>query len=158
MAATIKPPAVVTDANILIAICTKEQKTYQIALTAFNDYAQRGFSFFAPNVLVAEVLFVLCQKAAQGVLRSTEHRQAVKEFTDYFKVINPPPNGEAALVTRAEDIRTSYGCSRTSDGLYLALTENLSTGWSSEIVTFDDGFRNQAAKNAPSVKVNVLPI
>jgi predicted nucleic acid-binding protein len=54
--------------------------------------------------------------------------------------------------------RDGYGCSRSSDGLYIALAEELVNTYDTEIVTFDKGFINQAAKNAPTVKVNLLTI
>ncbi len=150
--------AVVIDANILIAICTNEQSTHKIASTALDDYDQRGFTFFAPSVIIAEVLYVLCLKANQNLLTVIEHEKAVQAFVNYLKAINLPPNGEASLITRAEEIRRGYGCSRTSDGLYIALAEQLTASWMVEILTFDNGYLNQAANNAPSVKVNVLTI
>ncbi len=153
-----KPLAVVVDANILIAICAKERHTQQPALTALADYAKQGATLFAPNVLIAEVLYILCQKAAQNSLTLVAYQQAMHEFTDYLKTIKPPPGGEASLVTRAEEIRRGYGCSRTSDGLYIALAEQLTTSWMVEILTFDNGYLNQATNTAPSVKVNVLTI
>ena len=150
--------AVVPDANILIAICSKEQTTYQTALKAFNNYAQQGAEFFAPNVIVAEVLFVLCQKFDKGILTKVEHEKSVEFFEDYLTIIAPPPNGEAVLIKRAEEIRVGYGCSRTSDGLYIALAEDLSKTRPAEFLTFDAGVVNQVAKNAPTVIINLLPI
>ncbi len=152
------PFAVVIDANILIAICSKEQQTYQTAKDAFDEYARQGAEFFAPNVIVAEVLFVLCRKLDAGILTAAEHEKAVEFFQDYLTIISLSPDGEAALVKRAEEIRSGYGCSRTSDGLYIALAEELAKNRPTEFLTFDAGFTNQVAKNAPSVKVNLLPI
>lgn len=150
--------AVVTDANILIAICSKEQATYQTAKDAFDEYARQGAEFFAPNVIVAEVLFVLCRKRDAGILTVVEHEKAVEFFQDYLTIISLSPDGESALITRAEEIRAGYGCSRTSDGFYIALAEALAKNRPTEFLTFDAGFTNQTAKNAPSVKVNLLPI
>lgn len=151
--------AVVTDANILIAICSKEQLTYQIAKDAFDEYARQGAKFFAPNVIVAEVLFVLCQKLDKGILTEAEHEKAIEFFQDYLTIISlSPGGGESALIKRAEEIRTGYGCSRTSDGLYIALAEELAKNRPTEFLTFDAGFTNQIAKNAPTVQVNLLPI
>ncbi|MDQ3713705.1 MAG: type II toxin-antitoxin system VapC family toxin [Acidobacteriota bacterium] len=152
------PFAVVIDANILIAICSKEQQTYQTAKDAFDEYARQGAEFFAPNVIVAEVLFVLCRKLDAGILTAAEHEKAVEFFQDYLTIISLSPDGEAALVKRAEEIRSAYGCSRTSDGLYIALAEELAKNRPTEFLTFDAEFTNQVAKNAPSVKVNLLPI
>lgn len=150
--------AVVPDANVLIALCAKEIDKLQTAETAFEDYTNQGYEFFASSVLVAEVIFVLCQKLAGGLLSQLEHDKAIDNFTDYLRGITLTPNGEASLLKRAVEIRDGYGCSRSSDGLYLALAEKLSTTHATEIVTFDKGFINQAAKNAPTVKVNLLTI
>ncbi len=57
-----KTDAVVIDANVLISLCTKKPLTFAQASTAFNDYGQRGWAYYAPNVIVSETLFVLCQK------------------------------------------------------------------------------------------------
>ncbi len=77
------PLAVVTDANLLIAICSKEQQTYQIAKDAFDEYARQGAEFFAPNVIVAEVLFVLCRKLDAGILTEAD----TKKPSGFFKII-----------------------------------------------------------------------
>ena len=150
--------AVVPDANVLIALCAKETDKLQTAGTAFEDYTNQGCEFFAPSVLVAEVIFILCQKLAGGVLSQLEYEKAIDVFADYLKGITLTPNGEASLLKRAVEIREGYGCSRSSDGLYIALAEELAKTYDTEIVTFDKGFINQAAKNAPTVKVNLLII
>ncbi|MCA1622949.1 MAG: hypothetical protein LC768_12045 [Acidobacteria bacterium] len=72
--------------------------------------------------------------------------------------VSPPENGEASLIKRAEEIRKSYGCSRASDSLYIALAEELTATRPTELLTFDKGFINQAAKNAPTVRINLLTI
>jgi predicted nucleic acid-binding protein len=141
--------AVVPDANVLIAPCAKETDKLQTAETAFEEYTLQGYEFFAPSILVAEVIFVLCQKLAGGLLSQLESDEAIDVFTDYLKGITPAPNGEASLLKRAVEIRDGYGCSRSSE---------LATTYDTEIVTFDKGFINQAAKNAPTVKVNLLII
>lgn len=69
--------AVVADANVLIALCSKETDKIKTAETAFEDYTNRGFEFFAPNVLIAEVIFVLCQKLANGILTQIEYDEAI---------------------------------------------------------------------------------
>jgi predicted nucleic acid-binding protein len=48
--------AVVPDANVLIALCAKEKDKLATAKTAFNEYSNKGYEFFAPSVLVAEVI------------------------------------------------------------------------------------------------------
>lgn len=152
------PLAVIGDANILVAICSKERQTYQTAKDAFDEYARQGAEFFAPNVIVAEVLFVLCRKLDAGILTAAEHEKAIEFFRDYLTIISLSPDGEAALIKRAEEIRNGYGCRRASDGLYIALAEELAKSRPTEFLTFDAGITNQVAKNAPSVKVNLLPI
>lgn len=150
--------AVVPDANVLIALCARENDKLRTAETALDDYTNQGYEFFAPSVLVAEVIFVLCQKLADGSLTKLQYEKAIKAFEYYLNFISLSPNGEASLLKRAVEIREGYGCSRSSDGLYLALAEELAKIYDTEIVTFDKGFINQAAKNAPTVKVNLLNI
>ena len=104
------------------------------------------------------MIFILCQKLADGSITKLEYEKAVKAFKYYLGFISLSPNGEASLLDRAIEIRDGYGCSRSSDGLYIALAEELSTTYDTEIVTFDKGFINQAAKNAPTVKVNLLTV
>jgi predicted nucleic acid-binding protein len=150
--------AVIPDANVLIALCARETDKIKNAETAFDDYIIKGYEFFAPSVLVAEVIFVLCQKLADGSLTKPEYEKSVKAFKYYLDFISLSPNGEASLLDRAIEIREGYGCSRSSDGLYIALAEELSKTYDTEIVTFDKGFINQAAKNAPTIKINLLTI
>ena len=66
------------------------------------------------------------------------------------------PDDETDLVKRAVEIREGYSCSRSSDGLYLAMAEDLAKTHTVELFTLDRGMINQAAKNAPTVKVRVL--
>lgn len=150
--------AVVPDANVLIALCARETDKLQTAENAFDDYIAKGYEFFAPSVLVAEVIFVLCQKLADGSLTQIEYEKSVKTFKFYLGFISLSPNGEAALLDRAVEIRTGYGCSRSSDSLYIALAEELAKTYDIEVATFDKGFINQSAKNAPTVKINLLII
>ncbi len=150
--------AVVPDANVLIALCAKEKDKLKTAENAFDDYTNQGYEFFAPGVLVAEVIFVLCNKFVDGSLTSHEYEKSIKAFKYYLGFIALSPNGEASLLDRAVEIRKGYGCSRSSDGLYIALAEELAKTYDTEIVTFDGGFINQAAKNAVTVKVNLLTV
>lgn len=158
MSRNLPAPAVVPDANILVALCSNEQFTFSIAEQAFEKYVQEGWDFFAPNIIVAEVLYVLCQKPAQGILTETEHKQSVELFINYMIAIALPEGGDSSLVKRAEEIRVSYGCSRSSDGFYIALAEELTKTRRTELLTFDKGMINQAAKNASTVIVTLLPI
>ncbi len=152
------PLAVIPDANVLIALCARESDKLKTAETTFDGYIKKGYEFFAPSVLVAEVIFVLCQKFADGSLSQSEYEKSIKAFKYSLNFISLSPNGEASLLDRAVEIREGYGCSRSSDGLYIALAEELAATYDTEIVTFDKGFINQAAKNAPTVKINLLPI
>lgn len=148
--------AVVVDANVVLAICSHEKLTYQKALTAFEEYANKGWEFYAPGVLTAEVLFVLCRKLVDGILSEAEHRQSVEAFTILSSSIKNPENGDKTLISAAEKIRGSYGCSRMSDSLYLAYAQELSAHRKVEILTFDNGLINHAANCAASFTVRVL--
>src|SRR5271166_3204870 len=53
--------------------------------------------------------------------------------------------------------RSGYGCSRSADGIYIALAEDLTARGTAELVTFDTGMPNQVAANAPAVTVRLLP-
>lgn len=158
MSPTNKPFAVVHDANVLIGICAKEQNKQNTAKTAVEDYLNKGYEFFAPSVIVSEVIFVLCKKLADGLLTQTEYDKAIESFKNYLTFIFPAPKGESALIDCAVRTINGYGCSRSSDGLYIALVEELSSTYNVELLTFDKGIINQVAKNAPTVKVNLLPI
>lgn len=151
------PNAVVIDANVLVSICSKETGTYPIADPAFNAYAQNGWEFFAPSVVIAEVLFALCVKLQSSALSQTEYDQAVDFFGDFMQFILTPDD-EAALIKRAVEIRGSYVCKRTSDSLYIAFAEELAKTRVVEIVTFDDGMKNQIANYAPTVNLNLLTV
>ncbi len=155
MTPTNNADAVVIDASILVAIASNETGTHLIAETEFNNYAQNGWEFFAPNVVIAEVLFALCQKLASGILTLAEYEQAVDEFLILMKNISTGTS-DKSLVKRAVEIRKTYGCSRSSDSLYIALAEDLAKTRTVELLTFDKGMINQAAKNAPTVTVKVL--
>lgn len=154
---TTKALAVVPDANVLIGICAKEKDKHKTAETAIEDYLNKGYEFFAPNVIVAEVIFVFCQKLAAGLLTEIEYDKAVESFKNYLSFFNLTPSGEASLVDRAVEIIRGYGCSRSSDCLYLAVAEQLSKNYDTELLTFDKGMVNQAGKNAPTVQIRLLP-
>ena len=120
-------------------------------------YGAYGWDLYMPGVGIAEVLYVLCKKLQEGIITGGEYARALSSFMALMTVIKPSPNGDMTLIQRAEQIRTGYGCSRTSDGLFLALTEQLTSQGAAEIATFDIGMKNQAATNAPSVNVVTLP-
>ncbi len=100
-------------------------------------------------------MFALCQKLTAGVLTEAEYEKAIESFLDYMTIISTPDN-ETDLVKRAVEIRESYGCSRSSDSLYIAHVEDLAKTRIAELLTFDRGMINQAAKTAPTVTVKVL--
>lgn len=149
------PNAAIIDASVLVSIAAKETAAHFTAENAFKTYSQNGWEFFAPNVIVSEVIFALCQKLAAGILTKAEHEKAIEYFLDYMTII-AMPNDETNLVKRAVEIRETYGCSRSSDSIYIALAEDLAQIRTVEILTFDKGMINQAAKNAPTVAVKVL--
>lgn len=147
--------AAVIDASVLVSIASKEAATYLRAERAFDSYSKNGWEFFAPNLVVGEVIFALCQKFAAGVLTEIEYEKAVETFLDLMKNI-AAPNDETDLVKRAVEIRRNYGCSRSSDGFYIAFAEDLAKMRTVEILTFDKGMTNQILKNAPTVTVKIL--
>ncbi|MGH9799817.1 MAG: type II toxin-antitoxin system VapC family toxin [Blastocatellia bacterium] len=149
--------AVVVDASVLVALCAKEKDKAATAETALSNYNSQGWSFYAPGVVISETLFALCWKLQNSVLTENGHQIAIRSFIAYMSMILPPPNGDTSLIVRAEEIRSGYGCSRSADGLYIALAEELSQVRTAELLTFDVGLSKQAARNAPTVKVNLLP-
>lgn len=70
--------AVVVDANVLIAICAREQDKLHKALAALGNYAAKGWRLYALNVLLAETLYILCGKLQAGSLTQTEHSTAIQ--------------------------------------------------------------------------------
>jgi predicted nucleic acid-binding protein len=155
-APTSNPPCLTIDANVLIALCSKEVDKYTVALRELRGCAAAGYQFYAPGVVIAESLFILCRKLGDKSLSARDHAAAVADLCTYMGIILPPPNGDASLVPRAEQIRQGYGCSRSADGLYIALAEALAASGTSELLTFDGGMENQAKAGAPSVKVRLL--
>jgi predicted nucleic acid-binding protein len=154
--ATSNPLRLTIDANVLIALCSKEIDKYAIAHRELTQYAQAGYQFYAPGVIIAESMFILCNKLKDKNLSALDHAAAVADLCTYMGMILPPPNGDGSLIARAEQIRQGYGCSRSADGLYIALTEQLAAGGTTEILTFDSGMENQAKANALAVKVRLL--
>jgi predicted nucleic acid-binding protein len=147
---------VVVDANILISICTVEPSS-STAETALNDYASKNWMFYAPNVIVPEFLYILCQKLQGGLLTEAEYQNAIKAFKKQMAAIITPSGGDVSLVDRAREIQSGYGCSRSADCLYIAFAEELAKSSVVELLTFDRGAVNQVAKHTPTIKVNLLP-
>jgi predicted nucleic acid-binding protein len=150
------PGAVVIDANVVIAICAKETRKELLALTELAQYSGRGYQFYAPGLLISEALYVLCGQEQSGTLSSADFVRAITELENLTSGMLPPPQGDTALVQRAAAIRTGYGCSRAADSIYIALAEELTQTRPTFLLTFDQGVPNQAARNAPTVTVQVL--
>ena len=148
--------AVVIDANICVAIATKEADREPQAHAELQAFAARGFACYAPGVIIAETLYVLCRKRHDGSLSAPDYAQALVDFELLLSRVLPPPNGDVSLTRRAFEIASGYGCSRSADGLYIALAEVLSAAVPTVLLTLDSDLPNQAAANAPSVTVRVL--
>jgi predicted nucleic acid-binding protein len=147
---------VALDATFVIAYCAKEPGRHAKADAELKNYAKNGWEFFAPGVLVAESLFVFRRKLTAGQLTPVEHVQAVQSLEALMRAVLPTPNGDASLIARAEQIRGTYGCSHSADGIYLALAEELAKSRTAEIVTFDAGMETRARKNCPTLSVKLL--
>ena len=156
MIAISSPLFTIVDANVLTALCAHEPDKYAHAQAEVEKRARQGSLFYAPSVLIAETLFALCRRLADGLITPTEHAKAVESLNVHLKVILPPPDGDASLVERAEQIRGTYGCSRSADGLYLALTEALAYTGNAELITFDAALQTQASIMVPALTVTLL--
>lgn len=152
----IKSGAVVLDANTVIGIAAKEAAKEAKAVAALAHYTASGYLFFAPGVIISETLYALCQQEQNSLLTPAEHSQAVLDLQTLMARVLPPPNGDASLILRANQICAGYGCSRSADALYIALAEELSLTHMTRLLTFDQGVPNQAARNAPTVNVHLL--
>jgi predicted nucleic acid-binding protein len=135
---------------------SKETGRDALATYEITNYVNAGYQLYAPSVIVGEALFVLCGKKTSGSLSLSDYTTAVATFERVMASILPPPNGDVSLIRRAEQIGNSYGCSRSADGLFIALAEELTAIGPTELLTFDQGCPNQAAANAPTVTVKVL--
>jgi predicted nucleic acid-binding protein len=153
-----KIEAVVIDANVTIAISSIESGKEPVASAALAGYARQGTAFYAPGVIVAETLYVLCQKSQNGSLTPVEYGSAVRSFHTLMASILPPPQGDGSLILAADRIRAGYGCSRSADSLYIALAEELSQTRPTRLLTFDQDLPKQVARNAPGVNVHLLTI
>lgn len=151
------PPCLIIDSNVLIAICCKEAGRHALADAELVDHAARGYQFFAPGCIVSECLYVLAEKVERhGTLARAEHAAALADPCAFMGMLLPPPGGDFSLTARAEQIRTGYGASRSADGIFIALAEELTATRTTELLTFDAELPRQAKRNAPSVSVRVL--
>jgi len=148
--------ALVLDANVVIAISSKETGRDALATTEITNYVNSGYRLYSPGVIVAETLYVLCRKKTNGSLSLSDYATAIATFERVMASVMPPPDGDISLIQRAEQIGSGYGCSRSADGIYIALAEQLTATGPTELFTFDRGCANQAAANAPRVTVKVL--
>ena len=155
---SIVPGAVVVDANVAVAISAKEADKETKAIDALDDYTSRDYELFAPGAISMEALYALCQKFKAGILTSVEYEDAVSNFEFLMDNIQPPPNGDVTIIRRAYEIGNGYGCSRSADGVYIALAEELARTRSSVLLTFDKELPKQAAKNAPTVNIHLLTV
>jgi predicted nucleic acid-binding protein len=153
-----QPGAVIVDANVAVAISSKEAGRESLATTVLYKYAGQGYEWFAPGAIVTETLYALCQKRQAGLISATEHDDAVNSFEVLMGIIQSPPGGDAALVRRAYEICNNYGCSRSADAVYIALAEEMDKTRPTVLLTFDQGVPKQASKNALTVVVEVLTI
>ncbi len=150
------PQFVVIDANVTIGLCANEPGKHAKIVAELQKYLTAGCTLYAPHVLVMETLYVLCNKAQAGTLTAAEHTIAIAEFQQFMLLAQPPPDGDASLIARAEQLRQGYGCSRSADGLYIALAEDLAKRGPTELLTFDVGQSAQAKALAPTISVNLL--
>jgi hypothetical protein len=65
--------AVVIDANVLIAICAREREKLNQAEAAINEYASKGWLFYAPGVVVGRLQH-------DGILRYNQGNRLKKRF------------------------------------------------------------------------------
>lgn len=148
--------ALVLDATVAIAISSKEAGRDTLATAEITQYVSDDYQLFAPGVLVAETLYVLCGKLKSGSLSPADYAAAVAAFDRLMASVLPPLNGDARLIRRAERIGSGYGCSRSADGIYVALAEDLASTQPTVLMTFDKELPKQATKNAPTVRVHLL--
>src|SRR5258708_32946668 len=99
-----RAPDIVADANVFIAICAKEAKTYPVALAQMRLLVQAGCAIYAPGVMFAETLYILCRKLENGIMTPVQHSHAIQRFRHGVRGVLPPPHGDASLAIRAEEI------------------------------------------------------
>lgn len=150
------PLSATIDACVMIALCAKEATKYEVAVAEWSRLATEGHQFYAPGVMIAETLFVLCKMHKDQRLTDHEHAESIQTLSELMTLISPPPGGEDSLIARAHELQGGYGCSHSADGLYLALTEQLAQKSEAWIVTFDAKMKNQVQANAPGVKIRIL--
>jgi predicted nucleic acid-binding protein len=148
--------ALILDANIVIALSCVEPGRDVLVMAEVRSFAQLGYRLYAPGVVIGETLYVLCGKLNSGSLTPGDYSTAVEAFRRTMANVLPPPNGDAALIERAEQISSGYGCSRSADGIYIALAEELTRILPTVLLTFDKELPKQASNKGPSVTAKLL--
>jgi len=64
-----------------------KETSISMAKQALDDYAAKSRVFYAPGVIVAEVLFVLCRKLSDGTLTAIAYNEGVEMLKDQMAVI-----------------------------------------------------------------------
>ena len=150
------PGAVAINTNVVIAISSREAGRDAKATAELTYYASLSYEWYAPGTIISETLYILCGKLSSNILSPSDYALAIQTFERTMGSILPPPNGDKALIARAEQIGSGYGCSRSADGIYIALAEELALTRPTVLLTFDQCVPKQAAKNAPTVTVKLL--
>ena len=155
---TLPRPAggLVIDASVAVAIAAREANRDASANSVLRAFSENSYCFYAPGAIITEVLYALCQKHQRAVLTDAEYDLAVTEFEILMRNVLPPPLGDSALIKGIHDLGKGYGCSRSADGAYITLAEQLTRIMPTELVTFDRELPKQAARNAPTVNVRLL--
>ena len=148
--------SVVVGANTAVAIAAKEAGTVVMAKAAITQYVNNGYSYFAPGVIVSEALYALRNQLTNALLTASELNQSVSDFEALMTNVLPPPNGDASLILRADQISVGYGASCSANALYIALADELSQTYPTYLLTFARDLTKQGAQNAPSVAVHLL--
>jgi predicted nucleic acid-binding protein len=76
--------AAVVDANFMISIAANEPNEPK-SRAALARYSTLGYQFYAPGVVAAEALYVLCGKLSDGSLSVADHEFAVRELDMLLK-------------------------------------------------------------------------
>ena len=150
------PHPVTLDASFVIGLCAREPKKYTKAQVELSHRIANGCPLHAPHLMIMEATYVLCGKQQSGELTHAEHATAVVNLQLLSAGIIFPTGGDVVLLPRAEQMRQSYGCSRSADSFYIALAEQLAASGASELLTFDAGQQKQAAAVSPNITVILL--
>ncbi len=105
---------------------------------------------------MTESLYALCRKYQSGFLTLIEFDQAVLDLVSFMKRVSHSPINDFQLIPRIHQIGKGYGCSRSADGAYIALAEELAKLVPTALITFDQELPKQVASNAPTVNVHLL--